>query len=121
MVFVDRDRAVAAGLVRTAAALGVEHQVRVMSSTAANAVTELVARGEKFGIIFLDPPYRSGSIPEVICDPLFPRLVDSEGLFIVEREAQAEASPIPSMFRRRFQRKYGGTIVEIFDRDTADV
>ncbi len=121
VVFVERERAMAIGLVRTAAALGVEHQVSIMTMAASRAVKELVDRGEKFRIIFLDPPYRSDLIPGVVCDPLFPRLLDSDGLVLVEREALAQEPRIPPGFRKSFKGKYGGTIVEIFDRETEEV
>ena len=120
VVFVDRDPAIAVDLVRTAAALSVEHQIRVTTSVAGRAVKELVAGGDTFGIIFLDPPYQSSLLAEVMCDPLFPRLLDPEGLLVVEREARAYEMPIPAVFSQIFTRKYGGTMVEFFESVTAE-
>jgi len=114
VVFVDDDRQVTHTLIKTCDALRVEDQVRILTMSADQAVRKLADSGDKFTIVFLDPPYGTEWVPKVVCNPVFADLFTSDGLLIIEREEKAPELAIPAGFSQEFGRKYGGTLVEIF-------
>jgi len=62
VVMVEKDRAALAGLERSRAALGAE-QVRIVS---ADASAWLARVGERFDVVFLDPPFRQNALPALL-------------------------------------------------------
>jgi 16S rRNA (guanine966-N2)-methyltransferase len=114
VVFVDDDRQVTHTLLNTSDALRVVDQVRILTMSADQAVTKLADSGDKFTIVFLDPPYGTEWVPMVVCNPVFADLFAHDSLLIIEREEKAPELAIPAEFAKEFSRKYGGTVVEIF-------
>ncbi|MFH1116282.1 MAG: 16S rRNA (guanine(966)-N(2))-methyltransferase RsmD [Pseudomonadota bacterium] len=112
-VFVENDRKTAGILARTARALNVEGDALILNRPALQAVRWLDNRGDEFHVIFLDPPYGEDRIPGVLHDPLFLSLLAPDGVVIVEREARVRNSSIPSRLQKRFERKYGDTLIEM--------
>ena len=55
--FVERDPRAVAALRENIGTLGVEAQTRVLRLDVARALPRLAAEGERFGLVFLDPPY----------------------------------------------------------------
>jgi 16S rRNA (guanine966-N2)-methyltransferase len=58
-VFVEQDGAALRALRDNVERLGLTDQARVVRADAARAVGDLEAAGERFGVVFLDPPYDS--------------------------------------------------------------
>ena len=56
-VFVERDAAAVVALRRNVAALGVEAGTRILRADVDRALDRLAADGERFDLVFLDPPY----------------------------------------------------------------
>jgi 16S rRNA (guanine966-N2)-methyltransferase len=113
-VFVDMDRQVVDALHRNTETLGLTEQVRILNVNATTALKKLAERSEKFEIIFLDPPYESAWINKVTLDPVLPNVLQSGGLLVIETDSNRGTLQLPSSFERIFSRKYGGTLVEIF-------
>jgi 16S rRNA (guanine966-N2)-methyltransferase len=113
-VFVDKDRQVVNALHRNTETLGIAEQVRILNLNASTAMKKLAEETEKFEIIFLDPPYNSDWINKVALDPVLPNVLQSGGLLVIERDSKHGTLQAPSWFEKRFSRKYGGTLVEIF-------
>jgi 16S rRNA (guanine(966)-N(2))-methyltransferase RsmD len=65
-VFVERDANAAAALRRNVAALGVHAHARVLALDAGRAVGRLAADGERFELVFLDPPYGAGLVEDTL-------------------------------------------------------
>jgi 16S rRNA (guanine(966)-N(2))-methyltransferase RsmD len=55
--FVERDPRALAALVENVRALGVGASARILRAPVARALDRLAAAGERFAIVFLDPPY----------------------------------------------------------------
>ncbi len=119
-VFVEKDRITAGVLARTARSLNVENETLILNRPASQAVRWLATRGDEFHVIFLDPPYGEDRIPAVLCDPLFVSLLAPDGVVIVERDAEARNSSIHCRLQKRFERRYGGTLIEILHRVPED-
>lgn len=117
VVFVDQDRKVADAIARTARTLGVLHQVSIWARSAAQAVKRLAAGVEQFDLMFLDPPYEGNQISGLLSDRVLSTLLAPAGLLVVERGLDAAALSVPAELEKRFDRRYGGTRVEIFQKD----
>jgi len=113
VVFVETDRQMAARLTASAELFGVLDQVEVLVMDATRAVKKLLIVGSKFGIIFLDPPYEAGLVQNFFSDMVFPNLLSSDGLLIVESGDLCFKQADPAIFEKKFGGKYGGTHITI--------
>lgn len=121
VVFVDDDRQITHTLIETCDALQVVDQVKVMSTSADQAVKMLADSEERFSIVFLDPPYGTEWVRKVIESPVLEQLFAPDGLLIIEREEKAPELAIPARFTKEFARRYGDTLVEMFRYDGDDL
>lgn len=121
VVFVEKDRTTARSLSQVVRALGVENEVTIVNRTASQAVKWLRGQGKKFPIIFLDPPYEGDWISRMFSDPVFPYLIADNGIVIVEQHARSHALTIPGEFRKTFERRYGDTLVEMYQGSKGSV
>lgn len=117
-IFVDRDRKVADLIAQTARTLGVSRLVTIWTCSAAQAVKRLTADVEQFDLMFLDPPYEGSQISGLLSDRILPNLLSPGGLLVVERGSTVAALSVPAELERRFDRRYGGTQVEIFRKQS---
>jgi 16S rRNA (guanine966-N2)-methyltransferase len=115
--FVDRDRRIVEMLRSTVSVLGLDDRVQILGMSASAAMAKLAAAKEVFHIVYLDPPYATNGVARVISDPVFPLLLEAEGLLVVERDVHATEPGVPPQWSKTFSRKYGGTMVEIFRQD----
>jgi 16S rRNA (guanine966-N2)-methyltransferase len=120
VVFVDQALGMTRALSRTVRSFGVEDTVLILTMDAAAAVGKLGLMGRRFEIVFLDPPYETQWISKVVSLPGFSELIETAGLLVVERRAAGAEVGIPGGYRELFSRKYGGTVVEIFDHGGLD-
>jgi 16S rRNA (guanine966-N2)-methyltransferase len=65
-VFVERDADAAGALRRNVTALRVARQTLVLPMDAARALHRLAAAGERFDLVFLDPPYGAGLVEDTL-------------------------------------------------------
>ena len=65
-VLVERDADAAAALRRNVATLRVAGQAMVLAMDAGRALNRLAAIGERFDLVFLDPPYGAGLVEDTL-------------------------------------------------------
>ena len=87
VVMLENDRAALAALERSRAALGAS-QVEIVRG---NADEYLARAGERFDVVFLDPPFRQNAVPALL-ERLPPRLAPGARVY-AEGAAPAEARP----------------------------
>ncbi len=87
-VMADRDPKAVRTEKKNIAALGAENRTRVIHSAWQETAARLRAEGEKFELIFLDPPYALTDLREVTAAVM--PLMDADCLLIVEHEAKSE-------------------------------
>ncbi len=114
VTFVEKDRAVAEDLSKTVKTLGVRAEVVVLAMDAAKAVRYLLTSEKRFEMVFMDPPYGTQWISKITSIPGFCRLVETDGLLVVESDSAIQEDEIPACFDKFFCRRYGTTFVEIF-------
>ncbi len=114
VVFVDRSRVACANIKQVGERLGVHNKMLILNSTALKAVKKLVAENSKFSVIFLDPPYYSPSLDEILEFRDFPYLFSDDSLIICETSVRSQLPNPPPKAEIFFSRKYGETLVNIF-------
>ena len=110
-VLVDCDRAANAVQRQNAQKLRMQEQCRILMCDWQLAVNQLKAQGEKFDVVFLDPPYAMHDMTPVL-DALRPLLTE-EAVILLEHEAKTFPS-IPDGFELYDNRKYGIAGVSFF-------
>ena len=112
--FVERDPRAVAALRANVAALGVEDRTRVVRGDAVGELDRLARAGQRFGVIFLDPPYEASAV-----DGALARLgaadVTTPGALVIAqhftKRAPADAVGALRAFRTR---RFGETTLTFF-------
>lgn len=113
-VFVDNDKGAVSVIERNIESCGLASRARVFKRTAAEAVRALGALGERFDIIFLDPPYRPSQIEETLEDIRRAGLLNPGGMIIAEGSKREPLETGAVGFELLDVRKYGDTAVYFF-------
>lgn len=112
-VFVEKDRRVVEVLVENLALAGVSARARVMRVSALAAIRKLGSNGEKFDLIFLDPPYSLGAEGKVLNEIAVNALCRQTGLVIVESPKDRELPVVRGLVKVRRER-YGDTALTFY-------
>ena len=113
-VFVENDRPALNALETNIDALGVGEKTEVIKKAVAPAMRALIERGDRFDLVFADPPWDDaiGFFTKVGS----PALVADEGSFVLEHGSR-EASPAePEGMILSDQRRYGDTALSFYQR-----
>lgn len=110
-VLVDIDRAANAIQRQNAAKLRMDDQCRILQCDWQHAVRQLAAAGERFKVIFLDPPYAMHDMTPVM-EALRP-LMTEDAVILLEHEAKVFPTT-PDGFDLYDSRKYGIAGVSFF-------
>jgi 16S rRNA (guanine966-N2)-methyltransferase len=122
-VFVERDRLALGALREHLAALGLdsgeaaaaqELSVQVRAQDAFAALCAAAAGGERYDLIFLDPPYAQALAWGPKLAQALPDVLAPEGLVVVESDRRA---PLAVGLPVRRQRRYGDTSITIHSGD----
>jgi len=117
-VFVERSRAALGVLRRNLASLGLgEDEVRVVGGDARAALRRLGRGGERFDLVFLDPPYASDEAPRAL-EGLVASGVLSPTAQVVLEASRRHPVPIVAGLALCDQRRYGDTLIARFGPET---
>ncbi len=113
-VFVDQS-AEAVRLVRENLELcGVEDRALVIRDGVPSAIRGLAARGERFELIFIDPPYGRGHLEKTM-DIL--DAVAAPGALAVAEHFIKDESPVGlKIWTKKTERRYGDTLISIYSK-----
>lgn len=110
-VFVDKDPASTAVLRKNLDALGLEAQV--LRRDVLDAIG-LLKRGEKFDLIFIDPPYQAGLLDDTLKALDRAALLAPGGYMVAETSKRAPATAVLTGLELIDERKYGDTLVYFY-------
>jgi 16S rRNA (guanine966-N2)-methyltransferase len=113
-VLVDQDREAVALCQGNARSLGFEPQVEVLAQPVERAAKLLAQRGERFDLIFADPPYAARQVESVLEQVVGQGLLAAEGLLVVEHDRREPAPEEQGGLRRVDQRRFGDTLVSLY-------
>ena len=106
-VFADRTTA---DLIReNARRTRLEDRVQVLSGDVFAILRRLEAQGERFSLIFCDPPYHKGLWQQALAAIDAGNLLAEDGILIVEHGADEDILPALTHLERREHRRYGHT------------
>lgn len=91
-VFVESDPAVAERLRDNVAKLQLTDSSQVLVSDYRSAVAGLVRRGERFDLLFVDPPYRMLGEVEAVLSLCISSLLSADGLVVIEGSKSLSAT-----------------------------
>jgi len=110
VVFVDHDEAACRRIRATAAELGLLERTRVLRADAARAMARLAQEGERFDVLFFDPPYGFSALRETLTAAL--SIAGPDATLVAE--LRAGPAPSPDGLRLNMERHYGGTTVALY-------
>jgi 16S rRNA (guanine(966)-N(2))-methyltransferase RsmD len=102
-VFIEADRRAARAIAGNLALAGVAGSARIVEGDAEAALLELSRAGERFDIVFLDPPYTTGALGRTL--PAAARLLRAGAVMVVEH-ASRRAFSMPELAGLRRGRRY---------------
>ena len=116
-VMCDQSRAACACIRQNIRNLGCEDRVRLLEMPDARAMELLRRDGERFDLIYLDPPYVM-ELTGVLAQLVEARLLDEGGLVIAEHDAKhSPAAPKGMVLSRRKQ--YRDTVLSFYQWEDA--
>ena len=114
-VFVEHHRGTADTIARNLRHCGLEEKGEILRTDVLDGLAHLVRRGDRFGLVFMDPPYEKGWISKTFhglarLDP-FP-----DGSLLVVEHSVREPPDLSTMSARLIKSsRYGDTVVSILD------
>lgn len=96
--------------------LGLTNSGFVIHADALEALRRLGARGERFDIIFADPPYKFELVPQLIRAIEESNVLKQNGIFIIERAKREYLNSEYGTFQLDDKRRYGQTALYFYRR-----
>lgn len=115
-VFVDQNAQHLQVVARNLETTGLAAAAQLITSSATAAISTLAAAGQTFSVIFMDPPYGCGLVPETLVELVRTPLLCPAGVLVAEhhrRDSVPAALPAPGDAAR--------SLVQVRRRDYGDV
>jgi len=112
-VFVEADPRAAAVIRKNIEACGL-HGARVLRTNAADALRRLSAQGERFDVVFVDPPYALGILCETVEAAAGLKILAPEGVLVAEGPSRTPLHARPRGMELFDTRRYGDTAIYFF-------
>ena len=112
-VFIERDRRARAAIRQNLGRTGFADRAEVLGGGAGRRVGWLLERGDRYNLIFLDPPYRIAAAEVGGILHRLGALLGPGGRVVVESGEAPAGAP---RGEKGVTRRYGGTFVTVFDR-----
>lgn len=112
VVFIEKNATLAKAIRKNVDAFGFRERSQTFSAGAGSGIRELAARGDRFDILFADPPYEQGFVAKTLQYLEGGELFSSEAVIVIQhspKETFNEA--ISNRYLLTDQRKYGYTIL----------
>jgi 16S rRNA (guanine(966)-N(2))-methyltransferase RsmD len=116
-VFVEQDGAALRALRDNVERLGLADRARVVRSDAARAVADLAAGGERFAVVFLDPPYDSPRAPVALEAVAAGDILLAGAVVVLQHGSKTPPPPSPGVLRLWKARRFGETTLTFFRSD----
>ncbi|WNG17980.1 16S rRNA (guanine(966)-N(2))-methyltransferase RsmD [Cystobacter fuscus] len=114
VVLVDSDREALALCRANTDTLGFSARVEVLAQPVARALETLGRRGDRFQLIFADPPYAARVVETVLEGLSAHQLLADGGTVVIEHDKREPAPEAHAGFTRVDQRRFGDTLVSLF-------
>jgi 16S rRNA (guanine(966)-N(2))-methyltransferase RsmD len=116
VVFVDQSRRALAQIEHNIERCGVEDRARIVGKEVLAALKALAACGERFDVVYVDPPYDAGLHRPVLRCLGTTELVASDGLVVVEFRTHDPMPEEAGELRHYRNERYGDTTLAFYER-----
>jgi 16S rRNA (guanine(966)-N(2))-methyltransferase RsmD len=116
VVLVDASRTAVGAIRENLHRLGCADRARVWAAPVLPTLRALARRGQKFNLIFLDPPYEKGIVASVMRVLGEVDLLEPDGVVILEHSAREKVDPGYQSLALQDERRYGTTVLAFFRR-----
>lgn len=113
-VLVDQDREAQALCRENTDHLGFTSQVELLAQPVSRALESLGRRGDRFELIFADPPYAARVVETVLDGVMGAGLLAPSGMVVVEHDKREPAPQTHAGLTREDQRRFGDTLVSFY-------
>ena len=115
-VMIEKDTEALKYIIENVNSLGYEDRCRAYKNDVLRAVEILGRKGEKFDIIFMDPPYKEEVCTKVIKAIEKNKILADGGLIISEHHIFEELEDEIGEFKKADERKYGKKCITFYTR-----
>jgi 16S rRNA (guanine966-N2)-methyltransferase len=121
-VFVEDQASALPGLRRNLETLGLLERSQVLPLPVAVALKKLASQGERFGLVFLDPPYGGGVAQATLTALAAASLLLPQAWVVAEHSRRESLPEAVGVLEQQTLRRYGDTRVAIYvlRRETGD-
>jgi len=111
VVFVDHHLQTIKALKKTGEQFGVTDRMECLCKGALEAIRWLHKRGDRFDLIFLDPPYREDWVVASLNGLRDSMILNRKGLIISERDKREIITSVQAHWKTDSERRYGDTVI----------
>ena len=115
-VFVEQSRRALAQIEENVERCGVADRARILGKDALSALRGLAAAGEKFDLVYVDPPYDAGLYKPVLMVLGTDGLVAPDGIVVVEARSRDHLPDVAGELRRYREVRYGDTTLAFYEQ-----
>ncbi|MGZ4123658.1 MAG: 16S rRNA (guanine(966)-N(2))-methyltransferase RsmD [Tumebacillaceae bacterium] len=120
-VFIDSDHKALSVIRENVMTLGLKDQAEIFKIDAKRALDSLAARGTRFDLVFLDPPYKlTGLYEELITKLQALELVNDRAVIVAEHTADLELPEVIGKAVRWRLATYGEISIDFYEIDNRD-
>ncbi|MGZ4031842.1 MAG: 16S rRNA (guanine(966)-N(2))-methyltransferase RsmD [Tumebacillaceae bacterium] len=120
-VFIDSDHKALSVIRENVMTLGLKDQAEIFKNDAKRALDSLAARGTRFDLVFLDPPYKlTGLYEELITKLQALELVNDRAVIVAEHTADLELPEVIGKAVRWRLATYGEISIDFYEIDNRD-
>lgn len=111
-VFVDKNAEALKAIEENLRKCGFERQARIERGDFRTALRRLAVSGERFDLVFIDPPYEGGVRDEAMLGA--GQVLAPGGYVVVETASTEEHPAVPDGWALEVERKFGRTVVYLY-------
>ncbi|PAB58880.1 16S rRNA (guanine(966)-N(2))-methyltransferase RsmD [Anaeromicrobium sediminis] len=116
-VFVDNDKNSIKTIKENLENMGFEKESTVLYCDVDAAISKLSTKGEKFHIIFMDPPYLKGFIEPSLEKIYNSEILTEDGIILIEHDVKDILIENIAGFYKYKEKKYGNTLISIYKKE----
>ncbi len=114
VTFIESNHAVINVLKKNLEVCGFKEGTDVLSSDIVRALKHLKKKGEKFDLVFLDPPYDRSLVEDTLSSVINSDILNGGSLVVVEHSLNEIPAEIIGNIKLEDRRKYGTTMVSFY-------
>ncbi|RPJ05128.1 MAG: 16S rRNA (guanine(966)-N(2))-methyltransferase RsmD, partial [Deltaproteobacteria bacterium] len=111
VVFVEKNREALNLIEKNLSVCGLKDRSEVLFKDVTQAIGRLKGRGERFDLIFMDPPYEKGLIDKTIGKIFTEKIYSDDSLVVIEHNRREPLPDITRSWNLIRQRRIGDTVV----------